>query len=140
LTAPARATRSARTGLHQPVAALWHARRLAAEGGQRGSHRVGGIGLATLAAGLPVRPHHLGHLNPAGGQVAGQPGTVAAGALHPHLGQLAAGAQPGQRSLVASRISREGLGAQHPAHLIHHRSHMHVSMGVHAPGDGQHLL
>jgi hypothetical protein len=34
--------------LHQPVAALWHPRRLAAEGGQRGSHRVGGIGLGRI--------------------------------------------------------------------------------------------
>src|SRR6266487_3543296 len=140
LTAPARATRSARTGLHQPVAALRHAGRLTVEGGQRGRHRVSGIGFAALPTGLAVRPDHLDHLNAAGGQVAGQPGTVTAGALHPHLGQLAVCAHPGQRSLISGRISREGLGAQHPAHLIHRRSHMHVRVSVHAPGNGQLLL
>jgi hypothetical protein len=107
VTAPARATRSARTGLHQPVAALRHAGRLAAPGGQRGRHRVGGTALAALPAGLAVRPDHPGHLHAAGGQVAGQPGTVAAGALHPHLGQLAMRAQPRQRSPVPGRISRK---------------------------------
>ena len=28
------------------------------------------------------------------------------------------------------------MGAQHPPHLIYHRGHMHVGVGVHAPGDG----
>jgi hypothetical protein len=48
-----------------PVAALRHIRRLAVEGGQRRGHRVGGIGLGALAAGLPIRPDHLDHRHPA---------------------------------------------------------------------------
>lgn len=32
-------------------------------------------------------------------------------------------------------IGREGPGAQHPAHLIHRRGHVHAGVGVHAPGD-----
>jgi hypothetical protein len=127
-------------GLGCPVAAFWHARCLAAEGGQRGSHRVGGVGLAALAAGLAVRPHHLGHLHATGGQVAGQPGAVTAGALHPYLRQLAMRAHPGQRRLIPGRTSRERLGAQHPAHLNQHRGHVHIGVRVHAPRDRQHLL
>jgi hypothetical protein len=71
--------------LGRPVAALRHIKRLAVEGGQRRGHRVGGIGLAALAAGLPIRPDHLDHRHPRGRQVAGQPAVVAAGALHPTL-------------------------------------------------------
>jgi hypothetical protein len=126
--------------LSRPVAALRHPGRFAAEDGQRRGHRVGGIGLATLAAGLPVRPHHLDHLDATGGQVAGQPGTVTAGALHPHLHQFAMRAHLGQRSPVPGRRGRECPGAQHPAHLIHRRSHVYISVGVHAPGDGQGLF
>ena len=44
-------------------------------------------------------------------------------------------AYPGQRSLIPGRIGREGPGAQHPAHLIHRRGHVHAGVGVHAPGD-----
>jgi hypothetical protein len=44
-------------------------------------------------------------------------------------------AHPHQRAGVAGRISRKRLGAQHPAHLVHHRGHVHISVGVHAPGD-----
>jgi hypothetical protein len=120
--------------------ALRHAGRLPVEGGQRGRYRVRGIGLAALAAGLAVRPDHLDHGNAAGGQVTGQPAAVAAGALHPHLGQLTMAAHPGQRSPVSSRISRECLGAQHPAHPIHHRGHVHIGVSVHAPSDRAGLL
>ena len=74
------------------------------------------------AGGLAVRPDHLDHLNTAASQVASQPGTIAAGALHPHLRQLAVCVHPGQRAGVASRISRECLRAQHPAHLVHRRT------------------
>ena len=41
-------------------------------------------------------------------------------------------AYPGQRSLIPGRIGREGPGAQHPAHLIHRRGHVHAGVGVHA--------
>ena len=90
--------------------------------------------------GLPVRPHHLGHLHAAGGQVAGQPGAVAAGALHPppwpaRRARASRPARPGTRPPWPGRP-----GCPAPAHLIHRRGHVHVSMGVHAPGDGQHLL
>jgi len=78
--APRRATRSARTGLHRPVTGLRRPGRLAVQGGQRGGDRVGATGLAAAAAGLPVRPDHLGHLHALGGQVAGQAGPVASAA------------------------------------------------------------
>jgi hypothetical protein len=49
-------------------------------------------------------------------------------------------AYPGQRSLIPGRIGREGPGAQHPAHLIHRRGHVHAGVGVHGPGDWPGLL
>ena len=55
----------------------------------RGGHRVGGVGLAAAAAGLPVGSDHLDDLDPLAGEVAGQPGAVATGALYPDLDQPA---------------------------------------------------
>ena len=58
-------------------------------GGLTGEHRAGrgdrvdDVGLAVAAADLPVRPRHLDHLDPGVGQVPGQRGPVAAGALDP---------------------------------------------------------
>ena len=116
------------TGLRRPG-------RFAVQCGQGGGDRVGGIRLAAAAARLPVRPDHLGHLNALGGEVAGQPGAVAAGALHADLHQLAVTPHPGQRRLVACRADGELPGAQDPAGLVDHAGHVHLGVGIHAPGD-----
>jgi hypothetical protein len=121
--------------LHRAVTGLRRPGCLAVQGGQRGGDRVGDVGLAAPAAGLPVRPDHLGHLHALGGEVAGQPGAVAAGALHPHLHQVAVASHPGQRRLVTRRVGGELPGAQDPADLAGHAGHVHLSVGVHAPGD-----
>ena len=42
-------------------------------------------------------------------------------------------AHPRQHGGVAGRISRKRPGAQHPAHLVHHRGHVRIGVGVHAP-------
>ncbi len=121
--------------LRRPVTGLRRPRRIAVQGGQRGGDRVGGIGLAVPTAGLPVRPDHLGHLHAGGGQVAGQAGAVAAGALHADLHQFAVAPHPGQRRPEARPGGRELLGPQDPAYLVDHAGHVHLGVGVHAPGD-----
>ena len=100
-----RATRSIRTGLGRPVVGLRRPGRVAVEGGRRGGDGVRGVGLAAPAAGLPVRPDHLGHLHALASQVAGQRGP--------------------------SR--RERLGAQHVGRLVGHGRDVHLGVGVHPP-------
>jgi hypothetical protein len=67
------------------------------------------------APGLAVRPHHLGHLNAAGGQVAGQPGTVTAGALHPTFASSpCARIQPAQAWYPAASAGKAWVPSTRP--------------------------
>ena len=86
------------------------------------------------AAPLPVRPRHLQHRNALPGQEPGQPRPVTASPLHPHPGQHAEPAQPGQQLAIPPGSRRERPGPQHPPHMIDHRRHMHIPMRIHTPG------
>src|SRR5206468_2787762 len=84
--------RWSRTALHdfqQSQRLHWAVMRLRRSGGLTGQHRSGGrdrvddVGLAVLAADLPVGPRHLDHQDVLLGQIPGQRRPVTAGALDP---------------------------------------------------------
>jgi hypothetical protein len=60
----------------------------------------------------------------------GQRSAVAAGALHPHLVELAVPAQPSQQLPVAGDRGRERLGAQYPTELVQGGGDVQVLVGV----------
>ncbi len=95
--------------LDRPVVRLGSRGGLARQHGPRGGDDVDGVdgvddvGLAVRASDLPVRAADLEDLDALLGEVAGERGAVAAGALHADRHQLTVCAQPGQQWSVASR-------------------------------------
>ena len=82
--------------LHDPIATLCR------RGGRTGQHGTGGrlglnrVGFAPLPTHAPVGPVDLDHDHLLVQQVAGQAGTVAAGALHPDRVEPSMPAQPAE--------------------------------------------
>jgi hypothetical protein len=68
--------------------------------------------------------------------VAGQAGAVAAGAFDPDQGDGPESAQPAQQAGVTGRADRELPDAEQPADRIERGGDVHVSVGVHAAGNG----
>jgi TrwC relaxase len=95
--------------------------RAAGPAGQRGPGRLDGIqrvGLAGPAAGLAVGAVDLDYLHPCGPQVAGQPGSVGAGALHADPGHRPEPGQPVKEPPVPAGGGGEFRDCQQPADLI----------------------
>jgi len=94
-----------------------------------------GPGLALPAPVLAVAAVHFHDPDTGGGDVAGQPGAVAAGALDPGQADGPEPAQPAQQPGVADRGGRELRDAEQPADRIERGGDVHVRAGVHAAGD-----
>ena len=65
----------------------------------------------------------------------GEPGAVAAGALHANQGEGSEAAKPAEQAAVAGAVGGERLDAQQPADGVQGGSHMDVEVGVDASGD-----
>ena len=136
-------SRGAALGDHQRADRLDRAvpalRRAAGPAGLRGAGGADGVervGLALPAAVLPVGAVHLDDPDAGGGDVPGQAGAVAAGALDADQAHGPEPAQPAQQAGVAGRGGRELLDAEQPADGIERSGDVHVGVGVHAAGDG----
>ncbi len=117
--------------LHRPVTALRRAGCPAGQGCAGGADRVQRVGLAVPPALLPVGPVHLHDPDPVPGEVAGQAGAVAAGALDADQGDVPELPEPAQRPGVPGRGRRELSRPQQPADGIEGRGDVHLRMGVH---------
>jgi hypothetical protein len=93
-----------------------------------------GPGLALAAPVLPVRAVHPGDPDPSRGDMTGQPGAVAAGALDPDQADRAEAPQPAQEPGVPGRRRRELPHPEQPADAIQRRRHMVIGVRVHAAG------
>jgi hypothetical protein len=122
--------------LHLPVPALRRAAGPAGLGGPCGADRVERIRLALPAAVLPVRPVDLDDPDAGGGDVTGQAGAVAAGALNADQAHGPEPAEPAQQPGITGRADRELLHAEQPADGIKRGGDMSVGVGVHAARDG----
>ena len=100
-----------------------------------GLNGVEGIGLARPPPLLAVRAVDLDDGDSVGLQVAGEPGAVAAGALHADQRDGAEAAKPCQQAAVAGGVGGERLDAQQPADGVQGGGHVHVEVGVNAGGD-----
>jgi len=121
--------------LHHPVLGLGD------PGGFAGLDRAGGgigvdrIALAAPPPSLPVGPVDLHDPLAVAGQEAGQPGAVAAGALHAPGGDLAQGVGPGQQLRVAGAAGRHLGRAKPAAELVTGGGDVGVLVGVDPDGD-----
>jgi hypothetical protein len=115
--------------LHDPIAALGDRGRDPASAARAAASASIGSDLPRCRrvrrSGRRPRPPHL-----LVEQVAGQAGTVAAGAFHADHTDLAVAAKPAQQLPVAATISRELLVAEQPSLGIKHGSVIGVTMGV----------
>ena len=68
--------------------------------------------------------------------MAGQAGTVGAGALNPDQADVTKPAHPVGQRRVASPVDGKGLHAQHAAEVVDDGGHMNLGMGVHPTGQG----
>jgi hypothetical protein len=82
--------------------------------------------------GLAVRAIDLHDLEASLLPRARETGAIRAGALHTHQHHRAQRAQPLDQPPIALVVHRERLDAQHPAHRINGRGHVHVQVRVHA--------
>jgi hypothetical protein len=105
------------------------------QGSLGGGDRVDRVGLALHPAGPPIGAVHLDQVDPLGGQIAGQAGTVGSGAFHPDLGHPAEQPQPGQQGLVPDRRSRELLITKDSADLVDHRRVVSPAVRIHSTRD-----
>jgi hypothetical protein len=122
--------------LDSAVAALRRAAGPAGLGGPGGADRVQGVRLALPPPVLAVRAIHFHDPDAGRGDVAGQAGAVAAGALDPDQAHGPEPAQPGQQAGVAGRGDRELPDAEQAADGIERRGDMDVRVGARAAGDG----
>ena len=116
--------------LHGPVGALGHAHRGTVERGPGRGLGVDGVGLAPPAAHLAVGSVDLDYGDACGAEMAGEPGAVGAGALHPDAGQRPERAHPAQHLLIAACVGVEAGGAQQPRRGVYDRGDMGVFVGV----------
>jgi hypothetical protein len=84
---------------------------------------------------LAVRAIDLHDPDAGRGQVPGQPGAVAAGALDAGQGHVPEPAQPAEQIGVPGRGGRELPHAEQPAERIQRGGYVHVGVGIHAAGD-----
>jgi hypothetical protein len=114
---------------------------LGGAGGHSGLDGAGGgvgidwVALAMAAASRPVGPVDLQDSLAVGGQEAGQPGAVTAGALHPPGHGLAQALGPAQQLGVAGGGSRGHGGGQPTSLLVPSSSDMAMLVGVDPDGD-----
>jgi hypothetical protein len=125
--------------LHRAVAALRGAAGAAGQGRPGGADRIQRIGLACPPPVLPVRPVDLHHPHAGCGDVPGQPSAVTAGPLDADQAHRAEPGQPAQQLAIPGRGGRELLHPQQPADRVERRRDVHVSVSVHAAGDGARL-
>jgi hypothetical protein len=118
------------------VPALGRAAGPAGLGGPGGADGIQRIGFALPAAVLAVGAVHLHDPDAGGRHVAGQACAVAAGPFDPDQAYSAEPAQPAEQTGVAGRADRELLDAEQPADRVERGRDVHVSVGVHAAGDG----
>jgi hypothetical protein len=104
----------------------------AARGGVLG---VEGVGLATQPAVGSVGPVDLDYFDAGLGEVASDPGTVAAGALDPDPTHVTVGAHPPQQRPVAGPGGGERAGVDQHTSGVNDRSYMEVLVGVDAADD-----
>jgi len=104
-------------------------------GGPGGADGVERVGRAWPAPVLAAGAAGLDDPDAGGGDVAGQAGAVAAGALDAGQADGPEPAQPAQQPGVAGRGDGELRDAEQPADRIQRGSDMHVGVGVHAAGD-----
>ena len=121
--------------LHRAVPALRRPCCPAGLRGPRGADRVQRIRLALAVAVLAIRAVDLDDPDAGRGQVPGQPGAVAAGALDADQGEVPEPAQPAEQIGVPGRGGRELPHPQKAAERIQCGGHVHVGVGVHAAGD-----
>jgi hypothetical protein len=89
-----------------------------------------GIASALEASGLAVGPVDLQHRLVVGGEEAGQPGAVAAGAFHPPGDGRTEPPGPGQQLSVAGRGGRDLQGVQLAAELVGGVGDVDVQVGI----------
>src|SRR5262249_32589191 len=95
-----------------------------------------GPGLALPAPVLAVRTVHLHDPDAGRGEIAGQACARTAGPFDAGQAHRAEPAQPPQQPGITGRGGREPGHAEQPADRIERRRDMHVSVSVHAAGDG----
>jgi hypothetical protein len=122
--------------LDRAVAALGRTGRPPGLRGPRGADSVQRIGLALAAAVLPVGAVHLHDPDAGAGQVPGQPGSVAARALHADQGYRPELAQPAQQAGVPQRRRRELAHPEQAADRVQRGGDVGVGVGVYPAGDG----
>jgi len=105
-----------------------------------GDHRVDGVGLAFAASHLPVRAIDFDHRDPGPLQLAGQPGPIRAGALHPNQVHAPMGAQPADQLHAAGLGGRERLDAEHSSNAVNDGGNVHIGMRVDTGGHRTCLL
>ena len=108
---------------------------LTVERGAGGSLGIDGVALASSAAGLTVRAVDVHDLDPLAGEVPGEPGAVAAGALHPDTDKFTVAAHPAEQLPVAGCRRLERRDVVYAAGLVDHRGDMKVLVGVDAAVD-----
>jgi hypothetical protein len=84
----------------------------------RGLDGVEGIGLAALAPTLAVLAVYFDDMDPCSGEETGHAGSIGPRLLHPNLGDLAEGFEPGQKIRIAAGIGPERLRAEQATNLI----------------------
>ncbi len=117
---------------HLTGASLGSAQRLTGKHGAGRTDGVGLVGLPVAAAMLPVRAHHLSHIDALSREVAGYAGTPRAGPLHPNGDDLAMRAHPAPQLPVADSRGRERLGADQTSELVEHCREVNVLVRVDA--------
>jgi hypothetical protein len=95
-------------------------------------HGIQRVGLASSMAGLTVRAIDLNDLDARPLQLSGEARAIRAGALDAHQHHRAQRAQPPDETAIARFGRRERLDAQHTAHDVNRRRHMHIQVRVHA--------
>src|ERR1700736_5230781 len=117
-------------GLNGTVLGLARSRGPTADGGPGGLDCIERIGLALVAAGLPVGAVDFYDLNALPPQEPREAGPIGAGALDADFGHLAESLEPDQQRFVAAGVSIERLGADESAQRIKCCSNVFVQVGV----------
>jgi hypothetical protein len=95
-----------------------------------------GPGLAVAVPVLPVGPAGLHYPDPVPGEVTGQAGPVAAGALDADQGDVPELPEPAQQAGVPGRGRGELPRPEQPAEGVEGRGDVHLGMGVDPAGNG----
>jgi len=122
---------------HGPDLRLRGADGFTGEHGAGSTDGVGLVGLSVAATMLPVRAHHLTHVDALGGEVTRQSGTPRTGPLDTHRDDVAVSAHPAPQLPIAGGRGWERPCVQQSAVVVEHGTDVDVLVRVdpadHAP-------